>query len=155
MAALSAGGLAPTTSPTFSPALKMMKVGMARTPTSWATSGTSSTSTLMKWADGYCSENLTSRQYTVYSVYGCGGTNLTRVGAMALQGPHQVAKASMITTSCSLRAAVNSALLYSCQYILNTPSSRLKTYFAMLWTPMIVAVDLKVLVKFVVEFLIG
>lgn len=58
IAALSAGGFAPTTSPTFSPFLKIMKVGMARTPTSWATSGTSSTSTLMKWAEGYCSENL-------------------------------------------------------------------------------------------------
>ena len=39
-------------------------------------------------------------------------TYLTRVGAIALQGPHQVANASMITTSCSLRAALNSALLY-------------------------------------------
>lgn len=36
---------------------------------------------------------------------------LTRIGAMALHGPHQVAKASMITMSCSLRAALNSALL--------------------------------------------
>ena len=41
------------------------------------------------------------------------GTYLTRVGAIALQGPHQVANASMITTSCSLRAALNSALLYA------------------------------------------
>lgn len=36
---------------------------------------------------------------------------LTSVGAMALQGPHQTAKASRTTMSCSLRAAWNSALL--------------------------------------------
>ena len=39
-------GFAPTTSPTFSPPLKSMNVGMARTESSWATSGTSSTSSL-------------------------------------------------------------------------------------------------------------
>lgn len=31
---------------------------MARIPSSWATSGTSSTSSLTKWAPGYTSENL-------------------------------------------------------------------------------------------------
>jgi hypothetical protein len=39
-------GLAPTTSPIFSPFLNKKKVGIARTPSSAATSLTSSTSTL-------------------------------------------------------------------------------------------------------------
>lgn len=46
MAALRAGGLAPTTSPTLWPFLKSKKVGMARTANSCATSGSSSTSIL-------------------------------------------------------------------------------------------------------------
>ena len=46
IAVSSAFGFAPTTSPTFSPSLKSMNVGMARTESSCATSGTSSTSSL-------------------------------------------------------------------------------------------------------------
>jgi hypothetical protein len=46
IAASRATGLAPTTSPTCLPSLNSRKVGMARTDCSWATSGTSSTSTL-------------------------------------------------------------------------------------------------------------
>jgi len=46
IAASSAVGLAPTTSSTFWPSVKIWKVGMARMPSSWATSGISSTSIL-------------------------------------------------------------------------------------------------------------
>jgi hypothetical protein len=46
MAFSNADGFAPTTSPTFSPSLNSMNVGMARTLSSCATSGTSSTSSL-------------------------------------------------------------------------------------------------------------
>ena len=56
--AKSALGFAPTISWTFSSFLKIRKVGMARMPSSCATSGTSSTSSLMKWALGKSSENL-------------------------------------------------------------------------------------------------
>jgi hypothetical protein len=41
-------GLAPTSSSAFSPSLKTMKVGMARMPSSWLRSGSSSTSILAK-----------------------------------------------------------------------------------------------------------
>jgi hypothetical protein len=70
---------APTTSPTFSPFLNSKKVGMALIPSSCATSLTSSTSTLKNLALGYCSLNFTT------------------LGAMTLQGPHQVAKQSRTT----------------------------------------------------------
>jgi hypothetical protein len=40
-----------------------------------------------------------------------GLTNWTTFGAMALQGPHHVAKASRTTTSLSAMALLNSALL--------------------------------------------
>jgi hypothetical protein len=58
IAASRALGLAPTTSATFSPFLKSRKVGMARMPSSCATSGTSSTSSLKKRALGYVPDIL-------------------------------------------------------------------------------------------------
>lgn len=79
MVASIALGLAPTTSPTFSPFLKNKKVGIARMPSSCATSDASSTSTLKNLAAGYSSEYFTI------------------VGAMVLQGPHQTAKQSRTT----------------------------------------------------------
>ena len=80
IAASNALSFAPTTSPTFSPFLKSKKVGMARMPNSIATSFTSSTSTLKNLACGYSSLNLAT------------------LGAMTLQGPHQVAKQSRTTS---------------------------------------------------------
>jgi hypothetical protein len=62
MPAKSALGFAPTISSTFWPSLKIKKVGMARIPSSWATSGTSSTSSLTKYALGNSSENLSKRK---------------------------------------------------------------------------------------------
>jgi hypothetical protein len=58
IAANSALGLAPTISLTLSAFLKIRKVGIARMPSSCATSGTSSTSSLTKWAPVNSSENL-------------------------------------------------------------------------------------------------
>ncbi|ANB14476.1 hypothetical protein AWJ20_2068 [Sugiyamaella lignohabitans] len=65
--------LAPTTDSTLTPFLKNNKVGMAEISFSEATSGTASTSTLKKWAEGVASEIL------------------SRTGEIILQGPHQVA----------------------------------------------------------------
>lgn len=94
IAASKAGGFTPTTSVIFSPFLKNRKVGMARIPSSWATSGLSSTSNLTK------------------STSVCSSLQAWTLGAMALQGPHHSAKAST-TTSLSLPeiAASNSDLL--------------------------------------------
>jgi hypothetical protein len=58
IAAKSALGFAPTISWTFSSVLKIRKVGMAWIPSSCATSGTSSTSSLTKYAPVNSSENL-------------------------------------------------------------------------------------------------
>lgn len=58
IAAKSALGFAPTISWTFSSFLKIRNVGMARIPSSCATSGTSSTSSLTKCAPVNSSENL-------------------------------------------------------------------------------------------------
>lgn len=66
----------------------------------------------MKCAEGYWSENLEDVRGTVVNGdKGYGGTDLATVGAMALQGPHQVAKASMTTTWFSFRTLSNCALL--------------------------------------------
>jgi hypothetical protein len=93
---------------------------MARMPSSCATSGTSSTSSLTKWAPVNSSENLWGLSISFclpagesrYLVDGRRETYLTTWGAMTLQGPHQVAKASRTTTLLSLRAASNSTLLF-------------------------------------------
>lgn len=61
---------------------------MARMPNSWARSGTSSTSILMKVTPLSANSSL----------------NFSTCGLMALQGPHQVAKQS--TTTRSLEAMV-------------------------------------------------
>lgn len=64
------------------------------------------------------------------------GTHLTTWGAMALQGPHHVAKqSSTIKLPCSPLAASNSALVWR------------------LWTPILAAVDEKVRVVVVVVLL--
>lgn len=40
-------------------------------------------------------------------------THLARMGAMALQGPHQVAKQSSMMVLCSLRASLKASVLYT------------------------------------------
>jgi hypothetical protein len=135
-------------------------------PSSWATSGTSSTSSLTKWAPVNCSENLISYCYYLRSCWGGEGsgsvrkgiwrTYFTTCGAMTLQGPHQVAKASRMTILLSLRADWNSALLFIITlaslhqlrdyHVLNASEKQLaqdqwggKTYLDKLWTPILTA----------------
>lgn len=98
-------------------------------PNSCATSGTSSTSILAKWAEGNSSENLgvALAICSLLSVWGYasgmdgeegdgGGknekTHFTTCGAITLHGPHQVANASRTTILLSLMAESNSALLF-------------------------------------------
>ena len=127
IAASIALALAPTTSPTFSPFLKNKKVGMARMPSSCATSGTSSTSTLKNLTFGYSSEYFTI------------------VGAIVLQGPHQTAKQSS-TTSVEGSASMIEVWKPVRLRMLDTRDSRgfaVATYSARLWTVILSEVDLK------------
>ena len=127
IAASIALALAPTTSPTFSPFLKNKNVGMARMPSSCATSDASSTSTLKNLTVGYSSEYFTI------------------VGAMVLQGPHQTAKQSR-TTSVEGSASTILALKSVWLRMLDTRDSRgfaVATYEARLWTTMLGEVELK------------
>ena len=71
---------------------------MARMPSSWATSGLSSTSNLTK------------------STSVCSSLQAWTLGAMALQGPHHSAKASTTTSLSVLMAASNSCLLCIVSY---------------------------------------
>ncbi len=101
---------------------------------------------------------------------GRGETYFTTCGAMTLQGPHQVAKASRTTILLSLRADWNSALLHG-KHVSNNPAStrtttsasrgkragsrsereRTHTYLDRLWTPILTADCLNALTKFCLQ----
>lgn len=117
MRASSLGGTAPVRVSTLSPALKAMKVGMARMPTSWLASPTLSTSTeanLMP-AKSAESESLDTHESQHGAARrGAGwmdGTYFSKMGEMALQGPHQVALKSTMTLSFPLMRVLNSSKL--------------------------------------------
>jgi hypothetical protein len=97
-----AWGLAPTNSSTLLPFLKTKKVGIARTPSSAVRSGSSSTSNLTNWMlseRAFSSESLRFYCQLPILQWRCifWATYLLRMGEMALQGPHHVAKQSIRT----------------------------------------------------------
>ena len=110
-------GFAPTNSSTLSPFLKIMKVGMARIPYSWLNSGRSSTSTLAKWIEGFSRAHLHCAQRLVSTYHHrCAEpreeTYWEILGAIALQGPHQVANQSTKTTSFLAKLSLKPSTLF-------------------------------------------
>jgi hypothetical protein len=84
-----------------------------------------------------------------------GYTDLSTVGAITLQGPHHVAKASRTTILLSLMADWNSALLEETEMLAfvqgsiidQTGAEETGTNLARLWTPMLTAEFLNPLTK--------